>query len=297
MNELKGRLVNHISSNNLKQNDVATKIGYSETSLSQWLAGTYKADTKKMDENIKSYLDREEARTKEIVKNPDFVATETAKIIFDSARQCHLDKRMRVITGAAGTGKTTAIKEYKKRNTGVICLTSSVTMTPPRLYKSFYKEIGLSGRCNSWDMEESIIASLKDTDSLVVIDEAEYLPTNALDIARKIHEDCNVGLLLVGTEKLYYNLSGRKNQHAMLWSRVVSSWMTERLNLSEIESIVKQYFKDLDKEVIKSFEIFSDGNARALRNLIINVSLIANRTQQNINPMMIKAAFEASMKA
>lgn len=297
MLQLQERLKSHIKLNNLRHNEVSKAIGYSETSLSQWLSGSYKADTKGIDENIFAYLEREEAREKEVVKNPNTVVTNAVNILFDSAKLSHLDKRMRVICGEAGIGKTTAIKEYEKANTGVIIINSNITISPKKLCKLFYEKLGIAGSSHTGDMLDEIILKLKDTDKLVIIDEAEYLPYKALEIIRTIYNECNIGILLVGTPDLYYNLKGQKNQHSMLWSRVTRADFLKELTLKETESIVKQYFTEIDKEVVKEFHKLSEGNTRTLINLIVNTFTLTTRTGHKINKTMIKIAIQGSMKA
>ncbi|MEW5819345.1 MAG: AAA family ATPase [Cyanobacteriota bacterium] len=293
---LKERLKSHIESNNLKHNEVAKAIGYSETALSQWFNDSYKADTKGIDENIKAYLEREEARKSEIIKNPEYILTDAVKTIVETAKLCHLDKRMRVICGEAGVGKTTAVKQYSKNSNSVIVINSNITIRPKKLCRLFYEKLGYAGKATVGDMLDEIISRLRHSDRLIIVDEAEYLPYEALEIIRTIYNECQIGILLIGTPELYYNLKGQSNRHAMLWSRVTCATFLKKLTLKETESFVCQYFKGLEREVVVAFYALSGGNARTLVNIIVNTANIHNRTNKPVNPVMIKAAVDLSMK-
>ena len=66
-----------------------------------------------------------------------------------------------------------------------------------------------------------IVQRLQGTKGLLIIDEAQHLSLLALESLRSIHDATACGLVLMGNESVYANLSGRRSaEFAQLFSRV-----------------------------------------------------------------------------
>mgnify|MGYP005667062329 CR=1 FL=1 len=129
-----------------------------------------------------------------------------------------------VIYGGAGLGKTKTIARYKSQNpnTWVIEATPT-TATMGGILRAIAKATGTGAVSGQNDALESAIKErIKDTNGLLIIDEAQFLNERGLECARRICELANVGLALVGNETVYGQLTGRNRaaEFAQLFSRI-----------------------------------------------------------------------------
>lgn len=66
-----------------------------------------------------------------------------------------------------------------------------------------------------------IIAKLKNSGRVIIVDEAQHLTTRAIEHLRSISDLSGVGICFVGNEQIYSKLLGtRKSDYAQLFSRI-----------------------------------------------------------------------------
>jgi DNA transposition AAA+ family ATPase len=133
------------------------------------------------------------------------------------------------------------------------------------------------------------ISNLKDTNRLLIIDEAEYLRYETLELIRRIHDMANIGVLLVGLPRLVENLRGRKGQYAMLSSRIGVSASLENLRFEDTEQLVHTVIPDANG-LCKTFHEYSNGNARVLNKLISRSLRVASINEIKVNAEVVKEA-------
>lgn len=94
----------------MTQTAIAKEMGISDTQLSTFLKGSYKAPhtvIPKVEELIQ-LNDRKEIAPKE----PGFQRTTVSGIVMDLIAYCHIQGKIGVVYGDAGIGKTMGIREY-----------------------------------------------------------------------------------------------------------------------------------------------------------------------------------------
>ena len=108
------KLLDYMKTSGVSQSQVAAALGISKTALSQYLADKYVGDVGKIDVKVGAYLRVQEKRSQAAKLNIGFVYTKTAKQILSFLSMTHVLWQLGIMYGDAGTGKTTAQKEYKK---------------------------------------------------------------------------------------------------------------------------------------------------------------------------------------
>ena len=287
--ELIAQLSGFMVERGLNQSEVARSCGLNVATFHLWLKETYKGNVAKINDTVKSYLEREKEKSKLTIVKIDFVMTGTAKRIFEIARLCHLDNELGIVYGEAGLGKTCAVKEYARLTPDVILVESDPGWSARVIIKKLHRAIGLDGRGFIDELVEEIIDRLYGSGRLIIIDEAENLNSEVINLVRRIHDHAKIGLLLVGMPRLVHNVRGRKGELSQLHSRSGVSRSIPLLLPEDTEKIVKTCI-DESNGISEVFHHESGGNARVLSKLLLRSIRIAEVNDGVVTPEIVKQA-------
>lgn len=205
-------------SQGLSQSKLATMLGVSSTTISQYLSGVYMGDTDTLDKKVREMIERAKDKANDI--KSDFVATATAKNIMDVCAMAHAMNDINLVIGEAGLGKTMALKHYAENTEGVVLIETAPTFSPKVLLIELCQKIGVVPSRNNHDNITAIVEKLKGSDRLIIIDEAELLSYKCLEVIRRIHDMAGIGIVLAGMPRLRANLRGKRGEYKQLYSRV-----------------------------------------------------------------------------
>ncbi len=139
------------------------------------------------------------------------------------------------------------------------------------------------------DLFESVSDRLRDSDRLIVVDEAENLPLRALEIIRRLHDETGCGLVLSGMPRLVANLRGKHGELAQLYSRVsVALNLGESLPDDELFEIAKAALPDADEETLLELVKHSNGNTRRMSKLMRGAVRTANKNGIKLQAGIVK---------
>ena len=283
-------LASLMKDHNLTQSLIAKEFGVSTAVISQYLDGAYPGDNEKLDKKAKSYIANfmEQEQTEQIAI--PIVKTTVYKNLFEIARTCHMRKKIGIAYGPAGIGKTSAVFAYVKENPGVILVEVDPVYSERDMLRSFYRTL-FSGdqRGSVHEMFEAVVTRLSGTKRMIIIDEAEYLRPNALDLLRRIWDKARIGILMVGLERLRANLVGDRRNFAQLFSRVSISKNLGMLLPEDTEEIVKAALPE-HKDLWETFHEESKGIARNLENLLVQSVNIARINKKEVTVKLIEFA-------
>lgn len=289
---LKDELKNYMHEHDdMSQAELARGIGISSTALSQWLNDTYPGNIAKIEDKVKNFLELQKERLSSPKGEIQFQHTSNVKRGFETAKICHLDGEIGVLYGEAGCGKTTLLKEYAKRYNDVIMVEADLGFTTKILFRKLHREIGLDGQGCIHDMFEDIVARLKNSGRLIIIDEAEHLPYRALELLRRVYDKAHVGILLAGMPRLISNLRGKKGEYAQLYSRVGIATKLDSLKHQDTEAIVKSFLPD-SNGIWKEFHEHSMGNTRILCKMLLRSKRLAQINECEVTKEIVKKTAE-----
>lgn len=194
-------------------NEAADAVGVDRTTLYRVYTGKYRKEgtgacilpTKLINGIIA--LKRVEDLRRDKGKVP-FVETATTKRIWKALDLCLERGRIGMIWGDSQYGKTSALREYQRRNnhgtTKYICLTPGGGVH--ELLRSLAKACGISPN-SSWAELKDRIAESLDQNNLVIVDEVHQTSATyqrrskvtCIEILRWIHDQSGCGMMLVGT--------------------------------------------------------------------------------------------------
>jgi DNA transposition AAA+ family ATPase len=257
----------------LSQSKAAREMGVSPSLISFYKSRTYNASITVIEDKIKAFLVREKRRISKV--SIPIVETTTIENIRQAVEMAHDYKDITVITGDAGTGKTTAIRQYVEESHAAVAVYVYQGMTQQKLIIEIARSIGVYQKGVKSVLIERIVEELKGRDMVLIIDQADYLTDASLELLRCIIVDmAEVGLVLVGMPRLKMYLENLRNDHEQLLSRVGTFLRVERMKAADAAKIIQSVWQSASQEVINALTKPANGNVRTLVNLIERVHRI-----------------------
>lgn len=184
---------------------------------------------------------------------------------------CAMARRYRnfaVLTGFVGTGKTFALKRYQRANPNTWLIEATPTMTPQSLVRLLARTVlGADPKGSMDDKFRAVIDALRNTDSLLIVDEAETLTPHQLHTLRRLRDLANVGIVLAGTEWLTGLIKPERGQFDQIRSRCGFWPETVRgITADDAAALVQAHLgtEDVPDDVVARLFAYSRGSARML---------------------------------
>ncbi|MGO2349847.1 AAA family ATPase [Pseudoalteromonas nigrifaciens] len=221
-----------IREQNITSASIAVSMGKSPASISQLINGKYNAKPTAHLHDIWALIcpadvaqgnteDEPTARKQISIVYGDvrFIPTSTSKLIAMACDQARQRKRFSVFAGQAGLGKTKGIAEYCRHNKEAILIAGSEQTSSTQVLEQLTLALGLSRCPSAYKNMQKIIQALRDTDRLIILDEADKCKPNSLDPLRTISDQAIVGVTLVGNIQLVDKLQTQE-RYELIASRV-----------------------------------------------------------------------------
>jgi len=287
------RLIKFLEDTKSPRNRVATGLGISPTTFSQYLNGKYPGDNAKIDEAVIGFLERQTEREAgaKIAPAAGYAQTRQAKMATNVLRACHIDGDMGVIISNAGLGKTTAISHYARQNDGVIYLTARPTVNIKVLLVQIAEAIKIhSGGVND-RLLRAIVKMLDGTGRMIILDEAQFLTGICLETLRYIHDEAGVGLVYAGMPALHQVIMSEEHIH----SRVGAVAHLPPLDERDVRAILEATGTRITDSGVKALAHDCDGSARRLMKILKHACRLANGAE--VTPSAITTATKQIMVA
>lgn len=263
--ELIGRIQAWIVEHSYSQAALARLARISPSSLNQILKGVYATPPAKLLGNVESAMRHADEASQDAMTPVETSVWRLAHLTCDNARRF---RYFAVFTGYVGTGKTFAVKHYAASRPNTHLVEATPTMTPQSLVKLLAREVaGYDGKGSIDDRFRAVVDTLRNTDSLVVVDEAETLTPHQLHTLRRIRDLANIGIVLCGTEYLHGLIKPEHGQFDQIRSRT-GFWpeTIQGINALDAVALVQAGFggEEVPEDVVKRMFAYSQGSARML---------------------------------
>ncbi len=280
---------------NTSQKSTAARIGISQTAFNQWLNGIYKGSKTNLEHKIKRWLETESQHGQTtILPLPDYIATHTGKRIGATLAFAQAAHELVVVYGGAGMGKTRTAQHYaaKHSNAWITTITPASSSMLATLEKiAVVLGIKPSGR-RCAVVEAEILERLKDTDGLLIVDEAQHLRIQVIEQIRSIFDAAGAtGLAIMGNDTIYSRLTGgiRAASFAQMFSRISKRVHLRRPADSDVAALGKALNVTGSKERSLLEKIAQ--RPGALRGVVQTIRLASALAQGDIDADHIRRAW------
>lgn len=284
-----------LQSTGTSQSALARAADISPTVINQVLKGTYggnlEANLAKIEAAVKHLGDRKEA----YFRAPGFVTIGISKEIFNALQEAVSVSvpRILVLYGDSGIGKTETIKQYISQNKNAYLIEIDPVYTVKSILVVIAEALGINSEGSNHALSTAIIKKLRKSGKMLILDEAEYLSPNTLDVIRRIHDKAEIPVALVGMPRLYKNIVSLRRGYEQIANRMVS-YNLDKPGHTDLLKIVEASIPEVEPDVADAFIECSKGTIRTLILLIQDMVNYAHITGEKMTPAMIKK-FTASM--
>ena len=304
-NNIEADLKKEMQRRGLSNRQTGRMLGVSATTISQIINGRYNI-VPELENKIMDFLNSSQSKEnqKEATHSvTTLVETSTYKKVLEAINIMYVEMSIGVIYGEAGIGKSRALKEFKKEMSRTILIQATPAYTAKELFKALHIRLGGDGKGTLNGLFNEVVQHLSGSERVVIIDEAENLPNQALDMLRRLwdmtkddeSDEGTISLVLVGLERLLYNLKGKRGEFSQLYSRVAIAVKLGNLRENDTKKFLKEGVKG-GEEYYKMFHELSGGNIRTLKNLLKRSITISNINNIQLSEKAIKTANKQLVK-
>jgi DNA transposition AAA+ family ATPase len=243
MADLRTRVEQEIRDADLTRKQAALECGIPYGTLTPWLGGTYAGDGSRIATKLDLWLGSRQRRQqiRAAIPTQSFVPTPTADAIHALLAHAQHMPDMVTITGSPGTGKTFALCEYSRRNPNVWKIVAEPALNSTRaLLGALAQALGCYDQGSQHRISRDLARRMQGTGGLIAIDEAQHLTSVMLDQLRAFHDQCQVGIALVGNEGIVGRVEGgrRGTEFAQLSSRVGMRMRRPKPSRADVEALL-----------------------------------------------------------
>jgi DNA transposition AAA+ family ATPase len=285
---LQEQLQEYLKKTGVSAASVARDIGYSPSAVSQWLSGKYQGNITDLENGIQGYLSLQSERIALKAIDISFVPTQNARIAFGMLRRAQIDHKIVLITSESGYGKTEAVKEYARRTPNAILIETDSTFSSKILISFLHKQLGYSGHGTKFSMMQELIGVLDSSNRLIIIDEADRLGYESLELLRRLHDKTKIGMALVGAPVLVENIRGSKGEFAQLYTRVSGHAQLKPISHDDAIQIIREYIPAATDESCDAYYSFCQKCARTLYMLVYTSIRVSEENNAQITPALIE---------
>lgn len=243
--------------------------------LSQILSGKYASSPTRHLAKMTSVLDTESERLKD--GTPGYVCGSVHKLIHVVCDRTRKHQNFGVVTGYVGVGKSRTLREYRATTPLTLLIEVSPNMTPGVLLSELLEGLNAAIPAGLDQKFQALKKVLKGTNYLVIADEAEKMSGMALEYLRRLRDMAQIGIVLVGTEKLTSLIKPQHGQFDQIRSRVGMWPMTiQSISRDDADDMVRAALSDviadsgeLPYDVLEALWAYCEGSARVLNENLI----------------------------
>lgn len=243
--------------------------------FNQVLRGKYTSSPGKFIRSVLDTIATQEER--QISRTVPFVDTcNVFRVACSVYHRVRVYKTMGVFVAEVGTGKTRAGKEYKARYANTIMIETLPEMSASALLEELVDQLNLTHElfgASSNRRFNRLVAALRHTDAVIIVDEAEELKPEALEYIRRIRDKAEVGVVLQGAPALLGLVKPNTGRFNRIRSRI-GFWpepitAIDRRDAEEIFQAAFPDIEDIGKDVMEAMWDVCGGSARVLTEALI----------------------------
>lgn len=202
---------------------------------------------------------------------------ENTERIYRECIEAAENRDLRMLIAPAGSSKSFTLKKfhnesYSKGFGRSVFYVPLIGLSRVGFARSLARAVGVSPEGNADEIFGSVIDTLQNDPALLIVDEANYLDVDFLNVLRQISDEAQCGLVLAGTEELFQALNGKPNLKP-LHNRIVSyEQLPGELSDEEMEmALAKVFGEPVSDAVFRAVVKVTSKNIRMLIQLVKNL--------------------------
>jgi len=212
----------------LSVNDVVQKVGSPRAStIRDLMKGVYRENADQHIRTLNNWVEQD-ARQRAVAISGKYVQTSVAKQMMAAARLVREAGTMGIVYGPTGIGKTRCARAVHEHFAGSILVTVQYGLYHPKGFTTALAEalgvrsVGTARNDAKFSTQyERVIERLRESNRLLIVDEAHKLHEGAIELLREIHDATGVPVLLVAIKELQTRLMRHADPDAgQLYSRI-----------------------------------------------------------------------------
>ncbi len=287
--QVRKELASFMEQTGKSQSQIAKETNLSTATISQFLGGIYSGDNNKIAKTLKKYLKLAQSRRNIIRTETFYEELRNTKTALFAAEYAHTNCDIVLLSGAAGAGKTTALKHYVENSAGVIFVTAnSCASSAMAILGEIALKIGKIPKTKKQLLMNELVSYFKDSQRLIIIDEADHLTFSALQALRNLNDESGVGVLLSGNDKIYNQMvcGAKCGEFDQLRTRIFARpKVSNDYTIEEIQGV----FPNVDMPSTKILlEVAQTQSLRTARKLYNMSAELANANNQKLSAAHLK---------
>jgi DNA transposition AAA+ family ATPase len=278
--------------------DLSRLTEIKEGTRSSILTGAYISSPTKFLQRMIDAIERVDARNQAAKNEIPYTETSVAVQIEAVCKRTHVDRDFGFFSGKVGVGKTTALRSYARKTQSAILLEAFEGIDNSTFIQELITATGsVAVKGTQAQQMAGLIKSLKGSDRVILVDEANWLPKRSFGALRRISDVAEIGVVLVGTAELLPMVQDPEGRFGQISSRI-GFWpaLAKQISEKDCALLVTSYCaEELPEAVLKAFYGCCEGSARTLKNLLKNTYRYANKNNADITPELIKRINQQAM--
>lgn len=237
----------------ITQAEIARRVGYSATAISLYMRKKYdKGDLVKLGEALGELLRLEKAYQQYTPQISEIAMTSQVFACTKAIGFIERHKSFGVIVGEAGIGKSKAFELYARmhRSNTLLLTMDRLKRSPTSFVQHLWCKLPGKTRGNRVTLPKAsfliddIILHFREQPRTILIDESQFLTTDALETARSIQDQTKIGIVLGGTFDLDHEIGfgGPIPLNAQLLSRVrVHRVLDPTIPIEDLAEVIALY--------------------------------------------------------
>ena len=199
--------------------------------------------------------------------------------ILDAARKMtKRAERLALLVGDPGSGKSTSCQIYAERHPREVCylqIPAKVLLKPGTIIKLLQNALEINAPITQDNHRacEQIIRQLRERPRMLLLDEADRLPYNLVDLVRYIHDESGCRVVFAGLPRVekHFRLD------PVLGDRVGLRYQLKPLQRKDLREI--EVLNGLDEDVLDAVYDITNGNMRRIMVLTSHIeAMLSNNT-------------------
>ena len=221
--------------------EAARGVGMSAPAVSSWLGAKYRGDNDRVALLVERWLDTEaemaRMRAHQLDRHADLSVTLRVQALAAHAQANH---DCALVYGAAGGGKSYALKRFCAERSGATYVSMSPAVTTPsavltRIADALDAGAGVTA---AHRLEAVVVRRLAGRGALLVVDEAHHLSAALLDQVRCVYDGAECGLVLAGNDPLWARLAATERAGQLI-SRIGRHFKLKRPSDADILELAR----------------------------------------------------------